>query len=126
MGLLRGPLKKWDLASSRKVDAFVAISETVQKRIKRCYNTNARIVYPPVDTERFSHTGERGDYYLLVGALVPYKRVDIAVDAFNILGYPLKIAGCGPEESRLRKMGKRQYFLLGKLSMWKLLCCSPL
>ncbi len=116
MGLLRGPLKKWDLASSRKVDAFVAISETVQKRIKRCYNTNARIVYPPVDTERFSHTGERGDYYLLVGALVPYKRVDIAVDAFNILGYPLKIAGCGPEESRLRKMAKGNISFLGRLS----------
>ncbi len=116
MRLLREHLKKWDLASSRRVGAFIAISETVQKRIKRCYTKDSRILYPPVDTERFRYTGERGDYYLVVGAMVPYKRVDIAVDAFNVLGYPLKIAGCGPEEARLRKRAKNNISFLGRLS----------
>jgi len=116
MRLLRRPLKKWDLASSRKVDAFIAISKTVQKRIKRCYTTDSRILYPPVDTERFLHREQRGDYYLVVGAMVPYKRVDIAVDAFNVLGYPLKIAGWGTEEARLKKIAKGNISFLGRLS----------
>ncbi len=116
MRLLRERLKKWDMASSRRVGAFIAISETVQKRIKRCYNRDSRIIYPPVDTERFRPAGEKGDFYLLVGAMVPYKRADIAVDAFNTLGYPLKIAGCGPEEAGLRKRAKSNISFLGRLS----------
>lgn len=115
MDIFRNYLKKWDVASSKGVGRFVAISETVQKRIKRCYNKVSRVIYPPVDTGRFRLSGKTDDFYLVVSALVPYKRVDIAIDAFNALGRPLKIAGCGPEEAGLRKKAGDNISFLGWL-----------
>ncbi|MFZ2385716.1 MAG: glycosyltransferase [Candidatus Omnitrophota bacterium] len=115
MDIFRDYLKKWDVASSKRVGRFVAISETVQKRIKRCYNKDSWIIYPPVDTGRFGVSGREEDFYLIVSAFVPYKRVDIAIEAFNILGYPLKIVGCGPEEERLKKMARGNISFLGWL-----------
>ncbi len=113
MGLLRGYLKRWDRSSAERVNGFIAISETVQKRIKRCYNKDSDVIYPPVDTDRFTIREDTGDFYLVIGALVPYKRVDIAVEAFNMLGYPLKIAGTGPEESRLKRKARSNIDFLG-------------
>lgn len=99
-------LREWDVASSSRVDCFVAISEHVKKRIARYYGRDAEIIYPPVDTEFFKPSSEIDDYYLIVSAFVPYKRLDIAIEAFNRLGYPLKVIGTGPDEKRLRSIAK--------------------
>jgi len=115
MSSFREYLKNWDISSSARVGRFIAISETVQKRIKRCYNKPATIVYPPVDTGRFRIQGKEEDFYLIVGAFAPYKRVDIAVKAFNLLEHSLKIIGCGQEEYNLKKLSGRNIEFLG----WK-------
>ena len=98
-------LRKWDRATADQVDHFIADSLHVQQRISRYYEREADVIYPPVDTEFFtpSQDGCGPRPYLVVSALVPYKRVDLAVDAFNHMGYPLVIAGAGPDLSGLRK-----------------------
>ncbi|HEV8635382.1 MAG TPA: glycosyltransferase [Chloroflexota bacterium] len=107
-------LRAWDVKSNRRVDRFVAISRAVQDRITRFYRRDSTIVYPPVDTGAFAPTGGAvGDYFLVVSRLVPYKRIDLAVDACTRLGLPLKIAGStGRDEAALRaKAGPSVEFL---------------
>ena len=113
--LLLPILRKWDLASSQRVDQFVAISRHVQQRIRDFYNRDADVVYPPVDTERWTPglTLTSGSFDLIVSALVPYKRIDIAIHAYNEMGYPLKIAGAGTELERLRRMAGPNIEFLG-------------
>jgi glycosyltransferase involved in cell wall biosynthesis len=105
MALARRPLQRWDVSSSRRVDAFIANSRYVADRIRRFYGRDARVVHPGVDLDRYPAVGARDDgFYLLVTALVPYKRADAAVLAFNGLGLPLRVIGSGPEERRLRSL----------------------
>ena len=112
---LTGYLRHWDLEACERVDHFVAISYHVAKRIKRLYGREAVVIYPPVDIERFQAAKEEGDYYLVVSAFAPYKRIDLAVRAFNDLRLPLKVVGWGPEERRLRKLaGPTVEFLGGR------------
>jgi glycosyltransferase involved in cell wall biosynthesis len=96
-------LARWDRLTAPRVDRFLANSQYVAGRIARYYNRQAAVVYPPVDTA-FYTPGSRpsGSYFLVVSALVPYKRVDVAIDAANRLNVPLKIIGIGPDEARLR------------------------
>ncbi|MDP6522635.1 MAG: glycosyltransferase [Kiritimatiellia bacterium] len=97
-------LRRWDRHSSRRVDRFVAISSHVQKRINRFYGREADIVFPPVETGRLTAGNETsGDYDLIVSALVPYKRVDLAVGAYTRMGRALKVVGIGGELSRLKE-----------------------
>jgi len=98
-------LQRWDRATADQVDHFIADSFHVQQRISRFYGREASVIYPPVDTEFFTPSQDGCELrpYLMVSALVPYKRVDLAVDAFNRLGYPLVIAGAGPDLSGLRR-----------------------
>ena len=100
-------LRRWDFKASRRVDRFVAISKHVQKRIKTFYGRDSDIVYPPVDTERCT-PGEttKGTFDLIVSAMVPYKRIDLAVSAYNKTGYPLKVVGVGGQLDKLRAMAK--------------------
>lgn len=96
-------LRRWDRASSRRVHHFVGISHTVAERIRRCYGRAAEVIYPPVEVQRFEVSdGSPGEFYLVVSALVPYKRVDLAVAAASRLGRRLLVVGTGPEERRLR------------------------
>ena len=107
-------LRTWDVSSSARVDSFVAISTYVAKRIKKFYRRDAVVIHPPVDTDKFNPSGKPPeDFYLAVSGLVPYKRVNLAVEAFNELGLPLRIIGTGPEEKRLRKSAKKNVRLLG-------------
>jgi glycosyltransferase involved in cell wall biosynthesis len=107
-------LRQWDIAASHRVDRFVAISEYVARRIKKYYRRDADIVYPPVDTDFYTPGPSKdSDFYLMVSALVPYKRVDIAVKAFNRLGYPLCIIGTGPEKGKLEKMARSNIKFVG-------------
>jgi glycosyltransferase involved in cell wall biosynthesis len=106
-------LRMWDVTSSQRVDDFLAISKHVQGRIKKFYRREAEVIYPPVDTHRFKTGTKKGDFFLVVSSLVPYKAVDLAVEAFNRLGYPLRIIGTGPEEKRLRAMARSNVSFLG-------------
>lgn len=83
--LIGEDLKRWDIATLPRVDEFVAISKTIKDRIKKVYNRDSTVIYPPVEIDKFKFNPARkkGDYYVCVSALVPYKRIDIMVEAFN-------------------------------------------
>ena len=109
-------LRKWDFENSKKVTHFVANSENIRKRILQCYGRNAAVIYPPVDTDFYTPSkAPRGDFYLVVSALVPYKHVDLAVRTFTELGLKLLVIGSGPERKRLEKIAGPTIEFLG----WK-------
>jgi glycosyltransferase involved in cell wall biosynthesis len=101
MAVWRRYLQQWDLRSSSRVDFFIANSHNVANKIKNLYGRDAAVIYPPVEFERFFIRTTREPYYLIVSALVPYKRIDLAIDAFTRLKLPLKIVGDGPMRRRL-------------------------
>ena len=106
-------LRIWDVTSSHRVDYFIAISQHVAERIKKYYHREARVINPPLETERFKVSEEREDFYLIVSALAPYKRIDLAIDAFNRLGYPLKVIGTGQDEKKLKSRAQPNIQFLG-------------
>lgn len=108
-------LRTWDAASAARVDRFVANSANVARRVGKYYRREADVIPPPVDTEfyKLDNVIPRGDYHLVVSALVPYKRIDLAVEAFNRSGAPLKIVGTGPEYRALRKRARANVEFLG-------------
>lgn len=102
-------LRLWDQASAQRPDVVVANSTHTQKRVKKYWRREAEVVPPPVEVERFSSAAAgaaAGDYYLCAGQLEGYKRVDLAVAAFNELGLPLVVAGTGPQLDALRRQAK--------------------
>lgn len=113
LGLLRNRLRAWDLRSNHGVDDFLANSEHVRQRIARCYGREAEVIYPPVDTDFFSPGGTPGNYFLVVSALEPYKRVDLAVESFARLKLPLLVAGRGTLERALRRISPANVEFLG-------------
>jgi glycosyltransferase involved in cell wall biosynthesis len=111
-------LRKWDKRTAGSVDAFVAISEHVRQRIKDFYGRDSDVVYPPVDTSIWTPSeGISTDKYdLVVSALVPYKRVDLAVKAANKTGFPLKIVGTGNEYNTIQPIAGKHIEFLGHKS----------
>jgi glycosyltransferase involved in cell wall biosynthesis len=110
-------LARWDRDTAGRADRYVAISHYVASRIRRYYNRDATVVYPPVDTEYF-HPDAAGPerFVLVVSALVPYKRLDVAIDACRLAGVPLTIVGDGPERARLERGAGRDVQFLGRRS----------
>jgi glycosyltransferase involved in cell wall biosynthesis len=106
-------LRRWDRRTAAGVHHFVAISRFVADRIRRAYGREADVIYPPVDVSRFRVEEGPGEFYLVVSALTPYKRVDLAVEACNRLGRRLLVVGSGPEEPRLRALAGPTVELLG-------------
>ena len=96
-------LRRWDAAAGRRVPHLACISQHVAARIRDAYGREARVLYPPVRTEFFQPDGGPGPRFLCVAAHTPYKRLDVAVDAFTRLGWPLDLIGTGPEAARLRR-----------------------
>jgi glycosyltransferase involved in cell wall biosynthesis len=114
-GALLNWLRRWDRETASRVSHFVAISETVRGRIARCYGRESRVIAPPVDTE-FYHPAERPRRegpYLVVSALVPYKRIDQAIAACTQSGHPLVVIGEGPQRSRLERLAAPWIRFLG-------------
>lgn len=99
-------LRMWDVASTARVDHLIGISGHVAGRIRRYYGRGAEVLHPPVDLSRFSVSDASEGYYLVLGAFAPYKRVDLAVEAFNRSGRMLIVAGGGQDEGRLRSMAR--------------------
>ena len=108
-------LRLWDVTSAQRVDRYIGISRAVASRIRKYYGRDAEIIYPPVDTARFAPNGPPGDYYLTVARLVPYRRIDLIVDAFNELGLPVKIVGEGRDRARLQSRAAPNVEFLGRV-----------
>ncbi len=113
MRLLFHYLRAHDVAAANRVDWFVANSRNVARRIMKHYRREAAVIHSPVQASRFAVSEGVEDYYLVVSRLVPYKRVDLAVEAFNRLGHKLLIAGSGPEMERLKSKAKPNIEFLG-------------
>lgn len=115
MSLFAHYLRLWDESSAARVDHFVANSNAVARRIEKYYRRQASVIHPPVSTDAFAPVGaaERGDYYLMVGELVAYKRPDLAVQAFNASGRPLIVIGGGEMLGELRRIARPNVQLLG-------------
>ncbi len=137
MKVFTPPLRNWDLKAAKRPNFYIAISENVKKRIKKYYQRDAEVIYPPVDTEKFKpkdiSDGMRktslrwrkheDDYFLIVSRLVPYKKLDYAIKAFNKLGLKLKIVGSGIDEERLKRIAKGNIEFLGEVSDKELISC---
>jgi len=107
-------LRHWDYrVAQRPTTHYVAISTEIQERIRRYYNRESSIIYPPVDVERFRPAPQHDDYYLIVSRLIPYKRIDLAVEAFNQLGLPLRIVGSGRDREALEALAKPNVTFMG-------------
>jgi len=108
-------VRQWDRATSDRVTHFVAISRTVAQRIADSYGRTSLIIYPPVDARFYTPSDQpREDFYLCVSALVPYKRIDLAVGACNRLGRRLVVVGAGPERRRLARLAGPTVELVGR------------
>ncbi|MBE1445680.1 glycosyltransferase [Paenibacillus sp. OAS669] len=106
-------IRNWDAINSQRVDHYIANSNNVSKRIKKYYNRESHVIHPPVSFERFDFAGESGDYFLIVSRLIPYKRIDLVIEAFNLLNLPLVIIGDGYDRTRLQKMAGPTVQLMG-------------
>ncbi|MFZ4826604.1 MAG: glycosyltransferase [Phototrophicaceae bacterium] len=106
-------LRAIDYRGAQRVNHFIAISTAVQKRIKRYYHRDSDIIFPPVDTSRFEPASTHEDYFLCVSRLIPYKRIDLAVQAATRIGAPLKIAGAGRALNRLKELAGPTVEFLG-------------
>ncbi len=106
-------LRMWDRLAADRVDRFIAISTEIQRRISKYYGRASEIIYPPVDMSRFNPATSPDDYFLVVGRQVPYKRIDLAVQACTQLGLPLKVSGSGRDHDRLKAMAGPTVEFLG-------------
>jgi glycosyltransferase involved in cell wall biosynthesis len=108
----------WDWAAAKRVDHFIANSCLVKDRIKKYYKAEASVIHPPVSLDNFQVQNKTKDYYLMAGRLVPYKRFDLGVKAFNKLKLPLKIVGSGSELERLKAMAGKNIEFIGSLKSY--------
>lgn len=114
-------LRRWDTLASSRPDVFISISKEVQSRVKKYYGRESEVIYPPValpgtKAQRYKGAEQAGDFFLVVSRLVPYKRIDLAIQACNMLEVPLKIVGSGVEEERLKRMAGPTVQFLGSLT----------
>lgn len=106
-------LRVWDLATASRVDYFISNSKNVRKRILKYYKRDSTVIYPPVAVDEFKFSDKKEDYYLAVSQLISYKRIDLAIEAFNKLGKKLIIIGDGPERKRLKRMAGKNIEFMG-------------
>lgn len=109
-------LRQWDVISSARVDQLIANSRFTARRIRRCWRRTSEVLPPPVAVDRFRWDLPRDDFYLSLCRLVPYKRVDLVIEAFNRTGLPLVVAGAGPEQRRLAALAGPSVRILGRCS----------
>ena len=111
-------LRQWDLKTSLRVDHFLANSNTVARRIKEFWNRDSTVIHPPVETEKIFPVSQNeiGDYFMLISRLVPYKRFDLVIQAFNRLQLPLKVVGNGRARAALERQAGPTIEFLGNVS----------
>ena len=109
-------LREWDFYSSQRLDYIISNSSFTSKRIKKYWGLESEVIHPPVDIKRFKYEKVREDFYISLNRLVPNKRVDLLIRAFNKLNLPLIIIGDGPERSNLEKISNSNIKFLRKIS----------
>jgi glycosyltransferase involved in cell wall biosynthesis len=115
LGLIFQRWRQWDWIAAQRVDAYVANSETTRRRVARYFGREASVLHPPVETARFA-PGAVGDAYVVLSELMPHKRIDVAVRAFNALRRPLVVVGNGPDYRRLRRLAGPTVSFAGRVS----------
>lgn len=114
---LKHYLKRWDYQAAQRPHHLIANSQTVMSRIRRYYDRDADVIYPPVDTDFFQPiTRNKEEYYFIASRLEPYKQVGLAIEAFGQLGLPLRVAGTGTDIYKLRSLAKGNIEFLGRVS----------
>jgi glycosyltransferase involved in cell wall biosynthesis len=114
LDLMLKRLRIWDQQTANRVSHFVAISQTIQARIRECYHRESVVIYPPVDVDFYTPAAvSRDDYYLIISALAPYKRFDLAIEACQRLGRKLVVIGTGQEAKKLQAQAGKQVTFLG-------------
>jgi glycosyltransferase involved in cell wall biosynthesis len=124
LSAIRNRLCRWDYEAAQRVSHFAANSENVRNRIRTWYDRESMVIYPPVSTDRFvvSPQGfQRDNFFLVVSQLVPYKRVDLVVEAFNKCGRRLVVIGDGPERPKLQRRAARNIRFVGSLPQAKVI-----
>jgi glycosyltransferase involved in cell wall biosynthesis len=106
--------RQWDWIAAQRTDRYIANSHTTRARIGAYFARDAAVVYPPVQTDRFS-PGRVGDHYVVVSELMPHKQIDVAIEAFNRLRRPLIVIGDGPDERRMKRLARSTVLLTGRL-----------
>ncbi|AXH00324.1 glycosyltransferase family 4 protein (plasmid) [Deinococcus wulumuqiensis] len=107
-------IRLWDHSTANRVDVFLANSEYVARRIWRTYRRPARVLYPPVDVDRFDHTRPREEFFFTMSRFVPYKKIDLIVETFTRLGKPLVVIGAGPDFDKVKALAGPNVQLLGR------------
>jgi len=115
MEKLKG-LRQWDYEAAQRLNYFIANSQFIAQKIKKYYHRDSKVIYPPVEVDKFYSDPKKDDYYIVVSRLMPYKKVDLVIRAFNQLKLPLKIIGFGEQLGELKKMAKSNIEFLGKVS----------
>ena len=115
LGMILQRWRQWDWIAAQRVDRYIANSETTKRRISRYFNREATVVYPPVEMERFA-PAPVDDFYLVLSELMPHKRIALAVEAFNRLGWPLVVAGNGPDARHLHRVAGSTVHFEGRVS----------
>jgi glycosyltransferase involved in cell wall biosynthesis len=113
--ILFEPFRRWDAKAVTRVERFAAVSGWISDWVKKIYQRESAVIYPPVNVERFSPEKERDDYFITINRLVGHKRVDLMVQAFNRLHLPLLVIGEGPERQKLERMAGSNVQFLGYL-----------
>jgi glycosyltransferase involved in cell wall biosynthesis len=113
LNFVMNKFRAWDRAAASRVDEFAAIAHGIANRIQAAYQREARVIYPPVETDRFSPNGQRGNYFVTLSRLVAHKRIDLVIEAFSHFQLPLKIIGDGPQRKRLQKQASSNIEFLG-------------
>jgi glycosyltransferase involved in cell wall biosynthesis len=108
------PLRRWDLRAARQPNYYIANSRLVANRIKKIYGREAHVIPPPIDVNRFHMSNEIDDYYLVLSRLMPYKRIDLAIEACKRMSRRLIVIGDGPDRNRLEKLADDRIEFLGR------------
>lgn len=119
--LVRPYLKRWDRNTADRVHTYLCNSRNVRRKIREYYGREAQVIHPPVDVDHFQPGSEKQDFYLMIGAFAPNKRVDLAIEAFNRMELPLKIVGKGQDEEYCRGIAGPTIEFLGELESSELL-----
>jgi len=109
-------MRGWDYAAGQRPHHIIANSKNVAERVRECYRRESDVIHCPVDIEMFAPDSATEDYYLVVARLLPYKRVQLAIEAAAMLGAKLVIVGTGPDERRLRRLAGPGVFFAGRVS----------
>ena len=109
-------LRKWDLRAAQQPNYYIANSRLVAERIRKIYKREAFVIPPPIEVNRFHMSNDIQDYYLVLSRLMPYKRIDLAIEACKRMNRRLIIIGDGPDRARLEKLGDDRIEFLGRQS----------